>query len=68
VALAVADSGSGVALMTPDEQALKDKLVALMTAFRDECLKPEANPYILLRRLEIEVENVRHELIVAGKK
>lgn len=54
--------------MTPDEQALKDKLIALMTAFRDECLKPEANPYILLRRLEIEVENVRHELILAGKR
>lgn len=54
--------------MTADEQELKNKLIALMTAFREECMKPEANPYILLRRLEIEVENLRHDLIVAGKR
>lgn len=54
--------------MTPDEQALKDKLVKIYTEHLEECMAEDANPYLLLMKLESEVKWLRHETIVAGKK
>lgn len=50
------------------EAYLKEQLLTLLNRFVEECKQPEANPYFLFRKLEKDVEWLRHELTVAGMR